>query len=92
MWFYGFLASFFPFTSHALNFGTEKKLIQIRDAALTASLEDKSHLPDLTNMLDALSPKINRISCEISYNTLDGLRFPVSQGSSHTLKLRSYPR
>ncbi|XP_061341850.1 protein SIEVE ELEMENT OCCLUSION B [Gastrolobium bilobum] len=35
-------------------------------------VEDKSHLPGYTNMLEALSFKIDCISCEISYKTLGG--------------------
>ncbi|KAJ1395696.1 Sieve element occlusion, N-terminal [Sesbania bispinosa] len=36
-------------------------------------VEDRSHLPGYTNMLEALSVKIDRISCEISYKTLGGV-------------------
>ncbi|KAG5099179.1 hypothetical protein JHK82_044231 [Glycine max] len=49
------------------------------DSATTAALtradhvEDRSHRPGHTNMLEALSAKIDRISCEISYKTLNGV-------------------
>lgn len=36
-------------------------------------IEDRSHHPGHTNMLEALSAKIDRISCEISYKTLGGI-------------------
>ncbi|KAK7338594.1 hypothetical protein VNO77_19213 [Canavalia gladiata] len=41
--------------------------------AHVAHAEDRRHHPSHTNMLEALSSKIDRVSCEISYKTLSGV-------------------
>ncbi|XP_058739429.1 protein SIEVE ELEMENT OCCLUSION B-like [Vicia villosa] len=52
---------------------TSSEHASVGELSTVDHVEDRNNLPAYTNMLEALSVKIDRISCEISYKILSGV-------------------